>query len=221
MLRDLDERYAVSWLFLVRRSFLCFFFFCHLIQPRRALVARLGYSFTRSPFRIHCHHIAQTSNKRSSGYLPTRSFPPTLQLIQPRRVTSTRLGYSFHLNPSPQPLLHPQSAQTSACHSSGLSFHRIPSFVSPTISYSPDKRLSLIWAVFSLDLSSLSHLQSHLTQTSCKRSSGCIFNTAFFLRGSTSLSTSSSPDEHQALVWAILFTSTHHLHLCYNLNQPR
>ena len=155
-------------------------------HPAQASACRSSGLFFHQipPFCIHYHHIAQMSNKRSSGYRPTRSFPPT------RRT---------------------HSAQTSYKHSSGLIFSFKP-FTSASITFpsSPDECLSLIWAIFSPDPSFLfpqpshqaqmsivarsgcffffhlspdlsfpSHLRSHLTQTSCKRSSGCIFNTVF------------------------------------------
>ena len=164
-----------------------FVFFRHLIQPRQDKRSSGLFFHQIPPFCIHYHHIAQTSNKRSSGYLPTWSFPPT---------------HRTH------------SAQTSYKHSSGLIFSFKP-FTSASITFpsSPDECLSLIWAIFSPD-SSLSFPQpSHPAQMSASRSFGLFFFSPF--TGPlipVSLTISCDPDELQALVWLHfqhgLFSST-------------
>ena len=82
---------------------LFFEFFCHLIQPRQALVTCLGYPFTKS-FLLASITIISPRQATSTHLVivhSSRSFPPPLYLIQPKRVTSTCWGYSFHLYPSP------------------------------------------------------------------------------------------------------------------------
>ena len=78
-------------------------FFCHLIQPRQALVTCLGYPFTKS-FLLASITIISPRQATSTHLVivhSSRSFPPPLYLIQPKRVTSTCWGYSFHLYPPP------------------------------------------------------------------------------------------------------------------------
>ena len=187
-------------------------------------------------------HPAQASACRSSGLFfhqiplshPLPSYCPDEQQALVWLSSNTVI-------PSHSPT---HSAQTSYKHSSGLFlslkpitsasltspispdeclslvwafFSRIPSFVSPTISYSPDERQALVWALFSLDLSSDPDELQALVWLHFRHG---LFPPRFHI----SLSTSSSPDERQALVWAILFTSftsTLHLHHRYDLNQPR
>ena len=166
--------------FLVCRFFFCLFLPSH---PAQASACRSSGLFFHQipPFCIHYHHIAQMSNKRSSGYRPTRSFPPTRRTHSAQRSYKHSSGLIFSFKPfTSASITFPISPDE--CLSLVWAFFSPDSpFHFPTISYSPDERLSLVWAVFSLDLSFLSHLPSHLTQTSYKRSSGCIFNTAFSL----------------------------------------
>ena len=88
------------------------------------------------PLHLRHHLIAQTSYKRSSGYLFNKaftstspSFPTTsLHLIQPRRAqTLVWLSFFFLTRPLSPPL-HPFSPP-------------------PSISFSPDELQALIWAI--------------------------------------------------------------------------
>ena len=89
------------------------------------------------------------------------------------------------------------------------------SFLFFAISSSPGERLSLVWAILSPDppfASSAIILPRRATSA----------RLVIFQHGhSLPLSNSFSPDELQALVWAIPFIKTHHLSLSYIPNQPR
>ena len=83
------------------------------------------------------------------------------------------------------------------------------------ISSSPGERLSLVWAILSPDPPFAS-----ITIILPRRATSA--RLVIFQHGhSLPLSNSFSPDELQALVWAIPFIKTHHLSLSYIPNQPR
>ena len=101
-----DERHEPQTLFFLVCISLFLFLQSHPAQASACRSSALSF-YQIASFRLPHHLIAQTSYKRSSGYLSNTAFPPTFLTTSPSHLAQTSYKYSsglfFCFNPLPQP----------------------------------------------------------------------------------------------------------------------